>query len=83
MAGHQPRPRRSAPQEPPAGSLRSTAPQEPPATPAMLQPPACPHRAKPQEKPPIGVGRPKCPTNKNNDKIHQIGSSKVIMNEGM
>jgi hypothetical protein len=60
-----------APREPPAGSLRSLAPQEPPAGP--LWPAATgPHRSKPQERPPVGVRRPKCPANKNNDKIYQM-----------
>jgi hypothetical protein len=40
---------------------------------------APPCHAKPQEKPPIGVERPKCLANKNNDKIYQTGSNKVIM----
>jgi hypothetical protein len=48
----------------------------------MLQPsPTSAHHAKPQERPPVGVGRPKCLANKNNDKIYQMGSNKVIMNE--
>jgi hypothetical protein len=42
-----------------------------------------PHHAKPQETPLIGVGRSKCPTNKNNDKIYQMGINKVIMNGDM
>jgi hypothetical protein len=45
--------------------------------------PAGPHLAMPQERPPVGVGRLKCPTNKNNNKIYQMGSNKVIMNEDM
>jgi hypothetical protein len=81
VASHQPRPRHSAPREPPARSLRPPAPQaprepharplqpwvprEPWATPATFQAsPAGPHRAKPQERPAIRVGRMKCPTNK-------------------
>ena len=78
MGGHQPcrtlaaRPLQPlAPREPHAGPLRPLAPREPPAGP--LQPSAAdPHRSKPQERPPVGVGRPKCPTNKNNDKIYQM-----------
>jgi hypothetical protein len=42
---------------------------------------ASPRCAEPQERPPVGVGRKKCPTNKKNDKIYQMGSNKVIMNE--
>jgi hypothetical protein len=62
MASHQPRP--PAPQESPAGPLRP---------PTMLQPfVASPRCSKTQEMTPIGVGRPKCPTNKNNDKIYQM-----------
>jgi hypothetical protein len=80
VASHQPRPRHPTPQEPTAGSLPRPAPREPPAgllrastTPAMLRPFAAgPHRSKPQERPPVDVGRPKCPTNKNNDKIYQM-----------
>jgi hypothetical protein len=50
----------------------------------MLQPsPTGPHHAKQKERPLGGVGRPKCPTNKNNDKIYQMGINKVIMNEDM
>jgi hypothetical protein len=37
----------------------------------------------PQERPHVGVGRLKYPANKNNDKIYQMGSNKVIMNEDM
>jgi hypothetical protein len=85
MAAHQPHPRRSAPREPPARPLQPPAPRalrEPRATPTTLRAsPAGPCRAKPQERPHVGVGRTKCPTNKNNDKIYQIGSNKVIMNE--
>jgi hypothetical protein len=43
--------------------------------------PADPRGAKPQERPPIKVRRTKCPTNKNNDKIYQMESNKVIMND--
>jgi hypothetical protein len=50
--------------------------------PAMLwASPAGPHRSKPQERPPVGVRRMKCPTNKNNNKTYQMGSNKVIMKE--
>jgi hypothetical protein len=80
--------RPSAPREPLAGPLRPSAPhaprapREPQATPATLRAsPAGPHRAKPQERPPVRVGRTKCPTNKNNNKIYQMRSNKVIMNE--
>jgi hypothetical protein len=77
MASHQPRPRRPAPWEPPAGLLRPPSPQEPPAgplhPPAMLRPSAAgPHRGKPQARPPVSVRRPKCPANKNNNKIYQM-----------
>jgi hypothetical protein len=76
MAGHQPHPRRSAPWEPPNGLLRPPAPQEPPGSlqaPATLRPSAAgPHHSKRQEWPPVIVGRLKCPTNKNNDKIYQM-----------
>jgi hypothetical protein len=80
MAGHQPPPRPPAPREPPAGSFRPPAPLEPPArplrppiTPAMLRPSAAsPLCSKPQERLPVGVGRLKCLTNKNNDKIYQM-----------
>jgi hypothetical protein len=51
-----------APREPPVG---------PPAAP-LLTSATDPHRSKPKERSPIGVERPKCPTNKNNDKIYQI-----------
>jgi hypothetical protein len=34
-------------------------------------------------EPPVDVGRLKCPANKNNDKIYQMGSNKVIMTENM
>jgi hypothetical protein len=79
VAGHQP-PRPPAPQEPPTGSLRPPAPREPPGgllrpptMPAMLRPSAAgPHSSKPQERPPINDRRPKCPANKNNDKIYQM-----------
>jgi hypothetical protein len=79
VAGYQP-PRPSASREPPAGSLRPPAPREPPtgllrplATPATLWPSTVgPHRSKPQERPPISVGRLKCHVNKNNGKIYQI-----------
>jgi hypothetical protein len=52
-----------------AGLLRPLAPRKPPTAPI---PPSTvtPHCSKPQERPPIGVGRPKCP--KNNDKIYQM-----------
>jgi hypothetical protein len=41
--------------------------------PVRLQPsPAGPRRAKPQERLPIGVGRPKFPANKNNDKTFAL-----------
>jgi hypothetical protein len=60
-----------APREPPIGPLRPPAPREPPATP--LSPSAVsPHHSKHQERPPVGVGRPKCPMNKNNNKIYQM-----------
>jgi hypothetical protein len=77
VAGHQPHPRRSAHWEPPTGSLHPPAPQEPSAgplrPPATLQPSAIgPHHSKPQERPPVGVDRPKCLANKNNDKIYQM-----------
>jgi hypothetical protein len=63
--------RTPAPQEPPTGLLRSPAPREPPAAPLPLSATA-PRRSKPQERPPVGVGSPKCPVNKNNDKIYQM-----------
>jgi hypothetical protein len=76
VAGH-PHPRTSSPTEPLAGPLRPLAPREPPAgslrplapqeTPARM-----PHLSKPQERSPVGVGRLKCPSNINNDKIYQI-----------
>jgi hypothetical protein len=77
---HQPHPRHPAPQEPPAGSLRPPAPQEPltgplrpSTTPATLRPSiAGPRRSNSQDRPHVGVGRPKCPANKNNDKIYQM-----------
>jgi hypothetical protein len=80
VAGHQLHPRPLAPQEPPAGSLRHLAPREPNAGPlrslattAMLRPSAAgPRHSKPQEKPPVSVKRPKCPANKNNNKIYQM-----------
>jgi hypothetical protein len=61
--------RPSASRESTAGLLRPLAPQKPPTAPI---PPSTvtPHCSKPQERPPIGVGRPKCP--KNNDKIYQM-----------
>jgi hypothetical protein len=73
MAGH-PRPhphRMRTPLEPPIGPLRSPAPRKPPTTPL---PPfgVAPRDSKPQERPPIAVGRPKCLANKNNNKIYQI-----------
>jgi hypothetical protein len=79
VVGHQPRPRCLAPREPPVGSLRPPSFREPPAgplrppgTPATLRPYATgSHWAKPQARSPVGVGRPKCPANKNNDKIYQ------------
>jgi hypothetical protein len=77
-----------APQEPPAGPLQPPASHEPsvgPLRPTTCReppsgPPAAPllssvvgpHRSKPQERPSVGVGRPKCPANKNNDKIYQM-----------
>jgi hypothetical protein len=78
VAGHQPRPQRPAPREPPTGSLRPPAPREPragplrhPVTLATLRPSAAgPHHSKPKERPSVGVGRLKCPANKNNDKIY-------------
>jgi hypothetical protein len=80
VAGHpHPQPPRTrgppAPREPPAGLLRPLAPREPPAGPptALLPPSAAdPRHSKPQERPPIGVRRPKCLVNKNNDKIYQM-----------
>jgi hypothetical protein len=64
VTSHSPPPRPLTPREPPTGPLH------PPAT---LRPSAArPHRSKPQERPPVGVGRPKCPVNKNNDKIYQM-----------
>jgi hypothetical protein len=60
-----------APREPLAGPLRPPAPREPPA--ASLRPSAsCPHYSKPQDRPPVSIGRPKCLTNKNNSNIYQI-----------
>jgi hypothetical protein len=52
-----------APREPPAGPLQPPALQEPPAAPL---PPSIvgPHHSKPQERPSVGVGRPKCPAKK-------------------
>jgi hypothetical protein len=70
--------------EPPAGPLRALAMSvtlQPSAAGllralTMLRPSADdPHHSKPQERPPVGVGRPKCPTNKNNDKIYQMKQS--------
>jgi hypothetical protein len=50
--------------------------------PAMLRAsPVGPRHAKPQERPPVGVGRMKCPTDKNNDKLYEMRSNKVITNE--
>jgi hypothetical protein len=80
VAGHQCHPQRPTPREPPARSLHPPAPREPPAgplrapaMPAMLQPSATgPRLSKPQERPPVGVNRPKCPANKRNDKIYQM-----------
>jgi hypothetical protein len=80
VAGHQPRPRRLVPWEPPAGSLHPPALREPPAGPlrapatlTTLRPSAdVPHHSKPQERPPIGVGKLKWPANKNNDKLYQM-----------
>jgi hypothetical protein len=77
VVGHQPHPRRPAPREPPAGSLHPPVPQEPPTgplrAPDTLQPSAAgPHRSKPQERPPVGVGRLKRPANKNNNIIYQM-----------
>jgi hypothetical protein len=87
VAGHQPpRPLAAgplqppAPRENPAGSLQTSTTREPPAgslrpptTPAKLQPSAAgPRRSKPQERPHVSVGRPKCTANKNNDKIYQM-----------
>jgi hypothetical protein len=63
------------PTDTPAGPLRPLAPREPPIEPpaAMLRPSAAgPHHSKPHERPPVGVERSKCPTNKNNDKIYQM-----------
>jgi hypothetical protein len=76
VAGHQP-PRMSSPGEPPAGPLQPPPPRGPLAgplrPPAMLQPSVDgSHRAKPQERPPIDVGRLKCPAYKNNNKIYQM-----------
>jgi hypothetical protein len=87
VAGHQP-PQMSSPMEPPTGTLQPPAPRSPPVGPlqpsaprephagmptAMLRPSAVdPHHSKPHERPPVGVGRPKCPANKNNNKIYQI-----------
>jgi hypothetical protein len=65
VAGHQP------PRTPAVGPLRPLAPREPPAGP--LRPSAAgPQRSKPEERPPVGVRKLKCPTNKNNDKIYQM-----------
>jgi hypothetical protein len=51
---------------------------------ATLQPSlAGPCHAEAQEWPPIGVERPKCPAKKNNDKIYQMGSNKVVMIDDM
>jgi hypothetical protein len=67
-----------APQEPLAGPLRALAMLQlsaarPLRAPTTLQPSATgPHRSKPQERPPVDVGRPKCPANKNNNKIYQM-----------
>jgi hypothetical protein len=67
-----------APQEPPTRPLRAPATLWPSAVGplrslATLRPStAGPHRSKPQERPPFGVERLKCPTNKNNDKIYQM-----------
>jgi hypothetical protein len=77
VAGHQPHPQRPAPQDPPARSLHPPAAREPLTGPlrplATLRPSATgPHRSKPQEKIHVGVRRPKCDANKNNDKIYQI-----------
>jgi hypothetical protein len=75
MAGQPPRMRAPlAPQEPPARPLRPLAPREPPAGPHAAPLPLSavgPHCSKPEERPPVGVRRSKCPTNKNNDKIYQ------------
>jgi hypothetical protein len=87
MTGHQPHRtpavgelRPPAPREPPARPLRPLSPWEPPAGP--LRPSAAgPHCSKPEERPHVGVGWPKCPTNINNDKIYQMKQKKVIMNE--
>jgi hypothetical protein len=57
-----------ASRKPPTGPLRPPAHQEPPATPFSPSIASTRH-SKPQERPPISVGRPKCLTNKNNDKI--------------
>jgi hypothetical protein len=81
-------PRMRSPPEPPVGPLQPPAPQgapvgplQPPAPceplagpPSVLLPSfaAAPHRSKPQESPLIAVERPKCPANKNNDKIYQM-----------
>jgi hypothetical protein len=65
VAGHQP------PQTLAAGPLQPLAPWEPPAGP--LRPStADPRRSEPQERPPVGVGRPKRHANKNKDKIYQM-----------
>jgi hypothetical protein len=67
------------PREPPTRPLRLLTPREPPA--GLLWPSATgPHRSKPQERSHVGVRRPKCPVNKNNDKNIKR-SSKVIMND--
>jgi hypothetical protein len=79
VAGHQP-PQPLAPRAPPSRSLRPSAPREPPGgllrpspTPTTLLSSAIgPRHSKPQERPPVGVKRPKCPANKNNDKIYQM-----------
>jgi hypothetical protein len=65
VAGHQP------PQTPAAGPLRPLAPRDPPAGP-LWPSTAGPQRSKPEERPPVGVRKPKFPTNKNNDKIYQM-----------
>jgi hypothetical protein len=80
VASYQPHPRCLTPWEPTAGSLRPPASREPlagplraPTMPATLWPStAGPRHSKPQERPPVGVRRPKWPTNKNNNKIYQM-----------
>jgi hypothetical protein len=47
-----------APWEPPTGPLRPPALREPPAAPLLPSATGL-HHSKPQEKPPVGVGRPK------------------------